>query len=333
MPMAGKTTLALRYHKFGKPQDVLTAEEVPLPQVGPGQALVRMLAASINPSDFGMIMGSYGRLKELPAVAGNEGVAEVEEIGPGVKNIRVGQWVRMPVEAGSWRQACVAEASGLFVVQEGLPAETAATAFVNPPTAWLLLHDFVKLQPGDWVIQNAGNSALGLCVIQLARHLGLKTLNVVRRPELEALLREHGADRVVTEEDEYYKNIDDLTGGNPIRLGLNSVGGPSAVNLIQALAPGGTLVTFGAMDFTRVRFPTRHLIFNDIRLRGFWLDKWRRSHTPGEVQALYDRIFALLGENILRPATAKTYPLSEYKEALAHALQPRFGKILFTADP
>ena len=330
--MAGKTTLALRYHKFGKPQDVLTAEEVPLPQVGSGQALVRMLAAAINPSDFGMIMGSYGRLKELPAVAGNEGVGEVEEVGSDVESIHVGQWVRMPVEEGSWRQACVTEASGLIAVPEGLPAETAATAFVNPPTAWRLLHDFVSLKPGDWIIQNAANSALGICVIQLAHHLGLKTLNIVRRRELETPLREHGADLVVTEEDEFYKNIDDLTGGNPIRLGLNSVGGPSAVNLIQALAPSGTLVTFGAMDFTRVRFPTRQLIFNDIQLRGFWLDKWRRSHTHGEVQALYDRIFALLRENILRPVTAKTYPLSEYKEALTHALQPRYGKILFIAD-
>ena len=189
--MAGKTSLALRYHKFGKPHDVLVAEELPLPQVVSGQALVRMLAASINPSDFGMIMGNYGRLRELPALAGNEGVGEVEEVGPGVENVRVGQWVRMPVEEGSWRQACVAEASTLYCVPEGLPAETAATAFVNPPTAWRLLHDFVSLQPGDWVIQNAGNSALGLCVIQLARHLGLKTLNVVRRSELEALLREH----------------------------------------------------------------------------------------------------------------------------------------------
>jgi trans-2-enoyl-CoA reductase len=326
------SSLAIRYHQYGKLQECLVAEEVSLPEIEPDQVHIKLLAASINPSDFGMIMGSYGQKKELPAVAGREGVGEIIEIGKNVNHLKPGQWVQFPESLGTWQEACVTDAEGLKVLPEGLPIEMAATLFINPPTAWRLLHDFVELKSGDWIIQNAANSAVGIFVIQLAKKLGIKTLNIVRRKELKEKLKELGADEVFSEEEEYWKTGPEITGGKGIKLALNSVGGESAINLIKGLSPGGTHVTFGAMSFEPIRFPTRQLIFGDIKLAGFWIDSWMRSHSQKEVDTQFENIYALIKEGTFSTIVEKWYSLSAFKEALEHAAQPRFGKILFRGE-
>ena len=327
------TALALRYAKWGPPEEVLRLETVPLPAIGPDQALVKMLAAPIHPSDIGMIGGRYGRLNRLPATGGREGLGEVLAVGKAVTNVCVGERVLLKEAPGTWQTAFVMSTQRLQRVPATLPFTTAAMSSINPPTAWLLLHDTgVPLQPGDWVLQNAANSAVGLCVIGLARKLGLRTFNVVRRAELVAPLKSMGADVVVTEQEDYMTQAKALLKGAPVRLALNSVGGRSAINQIQILAQGGTQVTFGAMDFERVRFPTRFLIFNDIRLTGFWLERWQQDHPQTEIQKLFESVFAALQEGTFAMPVEKTYPLKDYQEALAHHAQPRLGKVLFVGD-
>lgn len=323
------SALAIRYYQCGNPAECLTAEEVSLPEVGPDQVHIQMLASPINPSDFGMIMGSYGRNKELPAVAGREGVGEIVEVGQNVKHLTAGQWVQFPELLGTWQESCVAEAKALTALPEGLPLEMAATIFINPTTAWRLLHDFVDLNPGDWIIQNAANSAVGMFVIQLAKKLGFKTFNIVRRIELADRLIEMGAHVVKSETDEYWKSINEITGDKVIRLALNSVGGNSATNLVKALSFGGTHVTFGAMSFEPVRYPTRYLIFNKMKLVGFWLDHWMHTHSKEEIDSMFMNIYELIKEGTLSTKVEEWYNLSDFKKALDHATQPRFGKILF----
>ena len=323
-----KTVEALRYHQFGKPDDVLTLDEIPLPKIGPGEVLIRLLASPINPSDIGSILGVYGNLPELPAVAGLEGTAEIVEIGDAVDELQPGQWVRFPEQGGVWQEACVVDAANLEVLPENLPLETACMAFVNAPTAILLLDESRRLREGDWIIQNGANSNLGIAVIQYARKRGLRTLNVVRRESLKEPLESLGADVVVTEDQPYAKETDALTGGGEIRLALNSIGGRSALGILDALANGGVHVTIGAMDFTPIRFPTRQLIFNGIQLRGFWLNEWKRTHSPAAVREIQERVLALMAEGTFRFPIESKYPLSRFEEALAHHFQPRFGKIL-----
>jgi len=325
------TSKAVVYRQFGKPLDVLEVAELPLPQVGPGMVKVRLLAASINPSDFGMILGSYGKLKELPAVAGREGVGEVIEVGAGVDTVAVGERVRFPEEAGVWQTAAVVPAAGLWKIPTDIPVEMAAMAWINPPTAWRILRDG-HFEDGAWVIQNAANSAVGLFVIQMARNLGLHTINVVRREELIEPLKKLGGDVVVTEESGYEKDIAALTGGEKPAIALNSVGGASALRLINALGDGGRLVTFGAMSFEPIRFPTRQLIFNDISLEGFWLDRWFRQNSRARIQVMFDRIFALMREGKVTAPVAAKFGLSQFRDAIASNNTPRLGKVLLMPD-
>ena len=125
---------AIRYHEFGKPLEVLRLEAVEQSEPRQGEVRVRLLAATINPSDYGMINGSYGRLRDLPAVAGREGVGEVEAIGPGVEGIAPGARVRF-AEMGAWQEAACIKADELLEVPGDIPIDRAAVAMVDTTTS------------------------------------------------------------------------------------------------------------------------------------------------------------------------------------------------------
>ncbi|MDP0501386.1 MAG: 2-enoyl thioester reductase domain-containing protein [Verrucomicrobiota bacterium JB022] len=322
-----ESSLAITYHEHGKPLDVLRLEEITLPRVGPQDVKVKLLKAVINPSDFGMILGNYGRLAELPAVAGREGVGEIIEVGSEVTHLRVGDRVRFPEEFGAWRTATVVQAKNLWKVPQDVDVSLAAMAWVNPPTSWRILRD-ANIHEGSWIVQNAANSAVGIFTIQMAKYLGLKTLNVVRREELIEPLTKMGADVVVTEDSGYEKNIKELTNGGQISLALNSVGGESAIRLVKALSRGGMHVTFGAMTFEDVRWPTRFLIFNDITIKGFWLDRWYRDNSPERIQVMFDNLFNLMRTGVISAPISASYKLEDFKQALEASTQPKLGKVL-----
>ncbi len=321
--------LRITYDRHGPAQEVLKLEEVPLVDLNPGQLRIRMDYANINPSDLGMIGGTYGRLPQLPAIAGREGVGTVEAIHPETRtSLKTGDRVRMPESLGAWRSHVICEPEGLINVPSEIPAEQAATLFINPPTALLLLEQFVDLKPGDWVIQNAANSSVGIWVIQLCKLRGLHSVNLVRRNELAAPLQALGADIVLEDNDDNIKQLKAMTGGNAAKLALNSVGGASVIRLIRGLADGGTCVTFGGMVGDPIRFPTRNLIFNDVHLCGFWMDKWMRSHSQEDIQALYDRLFDLVKTNGLQSPIAGIHPLRDVTSAIQASSSPHFGKVL-----
>jgi len=318
---------AICHHEFGQPLDVLRLENVQQAEPQIGEVRVRLLAATINPSDYGMIGGSYGRLRELPAVAGREGVGVVEAIGRGVTSVGVGARVRFP-EAGAWQETACMAAADVLLVPADVSIEQAAFSFINPPTAYCLLQKIVDLAPGSWVLQNAGNSAVGLAVIQMARVMGFKTISQVRREELIAPLKALGADHVVIEGSGWAKQVNELAGGEPIQLALNSIGGASASDQIKALGEGGTQVTFGAMVGDLVRFPTRFLIFNDVRLVGFWWDQWSQKAGAQGLNQVMSAVYAMMRDGTLKLPVEATYSFAEYEAAIKHDQQPRFGKVL-----
>jgi trans-2-enoyl-CoA reductase len=239
---------AIVFHQHGAPADVARVEEIEVPEPGPGEARVRVLAAPINPADLNTIEGIYPIRPVLPGVPGVEGIAAVEAIGVRVDQVCVGDRVLLPHGFGIWRSAGVAKAENLRVVPPGIDTVQAAMLKINPATALRMLRDFEPLAPGDWVLQNAANSAVGRAVIQIAHATGVRTVNVVRRPELVEELRALGADAVLVDGEDLGPKISSATAGTALRLALNAVGGDSALRLANALAPGGTVVTYGAMS-------------------------------------------------------------------------------------
>src|SRR5262249_36451612 len=239
----------------------------------------------------------------------------------------------LPHNVGTWRDAVAVKAEDLIVVPDGIEPVQAAMLKINPLTAWRLLHDYVDLQKGDWLIQNAANSAAGRDVIQIAHELGYKTVNVVRRAELIDELRAEGGDVVLVDGDNLREEVKSATGGATIRLGLNSVGGDSALRLANCLAPGGTLVSFGAMSLQALKIPTGLLIFKDLRFRGIWINKWYDNATPAERTKAFRTIFEIARSGRIQTKIEKAYPLSEVKTAVAHAARgKRNGKIILEFD-
>jgi trans-2-enoyl-CoA reductase len=325
-----KSISAAVYETHGNPADVLQVESRPWPTPAADEAVVKMRAAPINPADLNQIEGKYPVRFPLPATPGFEGAGIVVESGAEVKGLTNGALVILPHDVGTWRDAVAVKAKELTVVPEGIDSVQAAMLKINPLTAWRLLHDYVDLQKGDWLIQNAANSAVGRDVIQIAHELGYKTVNVVRRAELVDELRAEGGDVVLVDGDNLREEVKSATGGAPIHLGLNSVGGDSALRLANCLAPGGTLVSFGAMSLQPLKLPTGLLIFKDLRLRGIWINKWYDNATPAERMETFQPLFDMARRGLLKTKVEKAYPLSEVKAAVAHAAQgKRSGKIIF----
>lgn len=325
-----KNVSAIVYHEHGNPAEVVRVEAQDLPDIKPSEVRIRILAAPINPADLNTIEGKYPIRPPLPAVPGVEGTGVVEAAGEEVTHLSIGDQVLLPHGVGTWREACVCPAHGAVVVPEGIDPVTAAMLKINPATAWRMLHDFVELKPGDWVVQNAGNSGVGRAVIQIAKHLGLHTVSIVRREPLIAELEALGADAVLLDTADFRKEIPARTGGAKIKLALNAVGGESALAVANALAARGTHVTYGAMAMQPVRVPNGLLIFKDIRFRGFWVTKWYEDSTAAARQEMFKQLFTLAAGGLLKGKVEQEFPISQGREAILRAQQgSRDGKIIF----
>ncbi len=322
-------TIAAVHKEYGAPPTVLHAETLEIGEPQKGQAVVKLLKAVVNPSDLGMIGGSYGRLRPLPAIAGREGVGEVVALGSDTEYPKIGTIVQLPPEPGAWSQYQICDASKLVVVPSGLPLDMCAMAFINPPTALCVLENFVDLKEGDWLIQNGASSAVGYFMIQMCAARGIKTVNVLRNAkergaELEAI----GADIVVDESEFDAKDIKARTGGK-LKLGLNQIGGNSVSNMIKAMGDSATIVTIGGMVSDAIRFPTRFLIFNDLHLCGFWWDKFQCTHSAEEVKTIYDKIFKMIADGVLKAPVDSVYKLSDINAAITRACEnSRSGKVM-----
>ncbi len=322
-------SIAAVHKTYGNPAEVVRPETVEVPAPQKGEAVVKLVRAVVNPSDLGMIGGSYGRLRPLPAIAGREGIGEVAALGPETEGPRAGALVRLPSEPGAWTQYQIAKASDLLEIPCGLDPDAAAMAFINPPTALCVLDGFEKMKPGDWLIQNGAGSALGIFMIQICAARGIKTVNMLRNAgKKRAMLEGYGADIVVDEAEFDAKAIKEAT-GNCLKLGLNQIGGASVSNMIKAMGDSATVVTIGGMTGEPVRFPTRFLIFNDLRLRGFWWDKWQRTHSRAECEALFSQVFELIAAGVLKAPVDSRYKMADIEAAMRRATEnSRLGKVM-----
>lgn len=324
-----KTIKAIVYETHGNPADVLQVKTEPWPKAAADEVVVEMRAAPINPADLNAIEGKYPARREVPAVPGFEGAGVALDLGANVSTIAKGALVILPHNIGTWREVLAVKANELVAVPPEIDPVHAAMLKINPMTAWRLLHDYVDLVRGDWLIQNAANSAVGRAVIQIAHDLGYKTVNVVRRAELIAELRAEGGDVVLVDEEKLRDEVKNATSGAAIRLGLNSVGGESVLRLANCLAFGGTLVSFGAMSLQPLKIPTGLLIFKDLRLRGIWINKWYDDATMQERMEAFRPLFEMAKRGLLKTKVEKAYSIDEAKAAVAHAAQSkRTGKII-----
>jgi len=318
----------LMFPQTGKPEEVLEVNAFTPRPLAAGEVRVRISAAPINPADLNTIEGTYGVKPELPAVPGIEGSGIIEESA--ADGFAAGDAVMFLDRASTWATRTVVPAEILFKLPTGIDPLQAAMLKVNPATAWRLLHGFAELKPGDWVVQNLGNSAVGRCVIQIARDMGVKTISFVRRSEVVEELKALGADQVLLDDDAGLTAATELMGGANAALAFNAVGGDSALRLMKLLRESGTHITYGAMGRKPLTLPNGLLIFRDLRICGLWVTRWLRDAPSEEVQAVYQELAKRVVEGRIVQPVDGTYPLADFAAALERLNAPeRAGKVLF----
>jgi len=314
---------AIHLSAYGNPIDGLGMADVPEPKApGANEVLVAIEYSPINPNDLLVAQGVYPLRPELPSVIGNEGGGRVLAVGPGVTNVAVGDRVVPTRSSWVWRERMVIPAAGLFALPRGADPKQLAMLAINPPTASLLLSDYVDLNRGDFVVQNAANSGVGRWVIAFAKTRGLKTVNIVRRAELVTDLQAAGGDVVVVDGPEVTQEIKKAVGNARIRLALDGVSGPATGVLASLLAPDGMLVAYSAMSGSPMVLNPLAVIFSPITVTGFFMG---HAQWENKIPAAIREAAALVAEGVKVPIAA-VYRLSEIKKAVEHTL--RGGKVL-----
>lgn len=302
--------LAAKHSVCGNPLKVLKLEEVApvdISKIGSQDVALKILAAPINPSDMLMVAGRYGIDAKLPAIAGNECVAVVQAVGNDVSGFKVGDWV-IPRGGGfgTWCQEAVVPSTFVDKVANDIPVAYAATIGVNPCTAYRLLKDFGNLQPGDFIIQNAANSMVGYCIIQMAKLMGIKTINVIRkqRPDVfEELRLLDNLGGTINITDEYLNSADFkeiLADISTLKVGFNAVGGESANDIARVLPYNSTMVTYGGMSNRPIELAQETLNYKQLKMKGFWISEWTVKNSVEDRADMLDDISGMCCGHFLR---------------------------------
>ncbi|MGB7307384.1 MAG: zinc-dependent alcohol dehydrogenase family protein [Burkholderiaceae bacterium] len=318
--------------QYGNPSDGVTVRDDPAPEAPKkGQVLVDIVGASINPAELLLIQGLYASKPPLPAPLGIEGAGKVVAIGDDVTGLSVGDLVLcLPRE--NWAQQMLFDAAEVIALPAGVDPLQASMLKVNPATALMMLRDMRNMTTGDWVVQNAANSAVGRCLIRLAKTMGLNTINLVRRESLVADLKGEGADVVLVDGPDIAARVKETVDGNR-SLAIDAVGGEATLRLADCLSDEGLIVNYGLLSGQPCQLGAEQAIFRSISLRGFWLAKELRTMAPDAVRDLYRGLAQQVLDGHLAVPVEATYTLNDIGAALDHAMRDgRDGKILLTPN-
>ena len=319
--------------QYGVPWEVARcAEMADVGAPAADEVVFDVLAFPINPADMGFCRGTYRLRPPLPATPGAECVGLVSAVGANVKHVKLGDLV-INLQRENWTQRRKVNGDDAIPLPAGIDLRQAAMVRINPPTAQLMLSDFVDLQGGDWVIQNVANSAVGRLLIVLAHQRGLRTVNVVRRPELAGELKQLGADLVVVDGADLAERVARETGGAPIMLGIEAIGGAATGRLVECVASDGTVVHYGSMSGADPLVGRSNFTYRGVRLTGFMLGRFLARRSAEEIRAIYGDLGRQVKAGKLAAPVDTVYPIDKIKDALAHADRGgRNGKILVSPN-
>ena len=312
---------AIRIHTYGGP-DVMQWEELPTPVPGPGQALVRVEAASVNFLDVqkrrGELAGQafYRRggagEPDLPTTLGSQGVGVVEEIGLEVRNVRVGD--RVVFAGNSYATHALAPAAWLIRVPDGIGVEQAAAGMNQGFLAYAFTHFAYPINPGDWCLVQAAAGGIGLLLCQMAKLRAGRVIGVTSGEEKAKFVKEAGADEVIiSTQSNIAKEARRITGGKGVRVVYDGVGKDTFEGSLDSLAPGGYLVIYGQSSGYVPPFDLMTL----QEKGSLFLTRTNGSPYIKEYPRYLDQFVAWLKEGKLSIRIDRTYPLAE--AAQAHA--------------
>ena len=311
--------LALTLKNFGEPATALELVELPSEEPKHSEAIVSMDAVGMHIADGLFVRGREMITRTMPCVPGFEGVGTVSKIGTGVKNLKEGDKVLLPMGTGSMRQELKIHASQLTKVPKPYaPDEQLALITVNGFTAYFLLKDYRKLKQNDWIIQNAANSNVGRYLIALAKQEGIKTINIVRRKEVARELKKIGGTEVIISSDEFPSKYLSKFLKRKIMLGIDAVAGDATENLALCLTDGSLLVNYGTVTKRPCHISFWTMFRKDISLTGMSTLNGFKKRSKKRLIEIHKHLAKLANQKLLQAKIAKKYSFEDYLLAYDH---------------
>jgi NADPH2:quinone reductase len=310
-----------------------TPDQLPVPQPGSGQVLVRMAASPINPSDLGFIRGSYGFQRPFPVVPGFEGSGVVVAAGRGLlPRLWAGKRIAFSApQGGAWAEYVVIKATSCIPLVKKVSFEQGSMLFINPMTA-MAFFNIARRGGHAAMVSNAAASALGRMILRLGQIQHVPIIHIVRRPEQMELLRSLGGEYVLNSNDpEFQEQLRVIAQQLKATLILDPVAGEQTQQLLDAAPQGSTAVVYGSLSGKRYEIASSSPGNGDQQITGFFLPDWASSHP---VHALVNivRVQSLVGR-AFRTTIQKRFPLASVQDAIAlYQENPTAGKVLLMVD-
>jgi NADPH:quinone reductase-like Zn-dependent oxidoreductase len=315
---------AIHLKAYGSPVDNIGIVEIDeVGRINSDEVVIKVLYSPVNPSDLLLMQGTYPVQPKLPSVIGGEGVGRIVSVGAAVTIVKAGDIVTIPFGTFAWSEKVVAKAAQLIVLPANIDLQQAAMLSINPPTAVLLLEEFVSVNAGDWIVLNAANASVSHSIIAVAKSKGIKTLGIVRRQEAVDIALKAGADVVLVDDENVVSEAKKATNSAEIKLGLDAVGGKATNTIAQILGNEGRLVTYAMMSREPINVSQVGLIFRRIQIHGFFM--YLPYYIPKLKNAILESV-RLLTKGKLNVPVAEIYPPESVKEAIQHTING--GKVL-----
>lgn len=322
---------AIRIHQFGPTEEVLQYEDIPRPEPGPQELLVKVEAASLNRADLGLRRGTHRIGPEaLPVIPGREVAGTVSAVGPEVQGFQMGQRVVAQPSLGGYAEYAVAKIHECRPVPEGVESVVAAAMPTVFLTAWFGMVKEAGLKSGDRVLIQAGGSGVGTAAIQIAKHVGAQVITTAGTEKKCKRLHDLGADETIdyTVHD-FKQEVLRLTGSRGVDVVLEMVGGEAYTKSLEVLAPGGRLVSIGGAAAAAPVPGSLPPLTEGRKASRFSITSYLNSH-PEEFNQL-DTFLSLVREKKFQVIVDRTFPLAEARAAQRY-LEGRehFGKVVLT---
>lgn len=316
---------AIRVHEFGGPE-VLKLEEVADPRPGPGQVLVRVRAAGVNPVETYIRAGAYAMLPELRYTPGGDAGGVVEALGEGVDDLTAGDrvYVAEASNAGTYAELVVAGRSRVHPLPGDVSFPQAAAVGVPYGTAYRGLFHKAEARAGQNVLVHGASGAVGIAAVQLACAQGMRVIGTAGTERGRQLVAEQGADVVVDHTDAGYLDaIRDATGGAGPDVILEMLANVNLQSDLALAARFGHVVVIGNRG--TIEIDPRLTMGKDLTVRGMAL--W--NCPPEELRSIHAALGAGLANGTLHPVVGRELPLAEAPDAHVKVLEPgAYGKIV-----
>ena len=308
---------AWRVHENGEPREAMRLDEVPDPQPGPGEVLVRVRAANVNFPDAMLCRGHYQIRPPLPFTPGVELCGEVAALGEGV-SLDIGSRVITPaaLPAGAFAELAVVPAAGVLPAPEALDDAEAAALHIGYQTAVFGLHRRAALRPGETLLVHAAAGGVGSAAIQIGKATGATVIGVVGGPEKAKAARELGADLVVDRHSEdFVAAVKEATGGRGADVVFDPVGGDAYTKSTKCIAFEGRIVIVGFTSGTIPAPALNHALVKNYSILGLHWGLYN-THDPAAVRECHDTLTRLAAEGLVKPLVSERVPLAGAADAV-----------------